>query len=53
MAAATTQTISLRVPTTLLEQIDQSAEHAGETRNTYVLSWLPDYYDQAARNPKP
>jgi hypothetical protein len=45
-----TQTISLRVPTTLVERIDQSALRAGETRTEYILGWLPDNYDEPACN---
>jgi hypothetical protein len=50
MPASGTQTISLRVPTKLIERIDASALRNGETRTDYVLSWLPDYYDEPARN---
>ncbi len=43
-------TISLRVSRTLLGRIDAAARRDGVTRNTYVLSWLPDSY--AALSPK-
>ncbi|HEY1590663.1 MAG TPA: hypothetical protein VGF81_02650 [Solirubrobacteraceae bacterium] len=41
-------TISLRVSRALLDRIDEAAEQSGVTRNTYILSWLPDYHDDAA-----
>jgi hypothetical protein len=50
MATSSTQTISLRAPTALIERIDQSALQNGETRTDYILSWLPDNYDAPARN---
>jgi predicted DNA-binding protein len=50
MATSGTQTISLRVPTELVERIDQSAIRNGETRTEYILNWLPDNYDEPARN---
>lgn len=50
MATSRTQTISLRVPTALIERIDQSASQNSETRTDYILSWLPDNYDEQARN---
>jgi hypothetical protein len=50
MATSGTQTISLRVPAALVERIDQSAIRNGETRTDYILSWLPDYYDEPGGN---
>jgi hypothetical protein len=50
MAPSSTQTISLRVPATLVERIDQSAIQNGETRTDYILSWLPDNYSEPARS---
>ena len=43
-----TTTFSLRVSPELLDRIDRSADRNGETRQEYVLSWLPDNYDSPA-----
>jgi hypothetical protein len=43
-----TANLTLRVPTALLERIDRNAERAGQTRTTYVLSWLPEYRPEPA-----
>ena len=41
------QTFSMRVPTELLERIDANAlTTAGGNRTQYLLSWLPEYYEQ-------
>jgi hypothetical protein len=52
-----TANLTLRVSTTLLERIDQAAERHGQTRTTYVLSWLPEYRpeptDDGARSANP
>ena len=39
------QTFSLRVPIHTLERIDRAAQREGVSRNQYVLSWLPEAYD--------
>jgi hypothetical protein len=44
MTSTRTTTITLRVSHQLLARIDDSAKRAGEDRNAYVLSWLPDTY---------
>lgn len=38
-------TVSLYLPTTTLQRIDQAAEREGMSRSAYVLSWLPECYD--------
>lgn len=41
-----TTTFSIRITKPLLDRIDRAAAQAGETRSTYILSWLPEYYDR-------
>jgi hypothetical protein len=40
----TSTTISLRLDKRLLDLIDDSASWYRESRNTYILRHLPDYY---------
>lgn len=37
-------TFSIRIDDQTLQRIDQAAEAAGETRSTYILSWVPACY---------
>jgi hypothetical protein len=50
----TSTTISLRLDKRLLDRIDASAARYGLSRNTYILSWIPDNYpfagEEAARD---
>ena len=39
-------TISLRIDPGALDRIDHAAECAGETRTTYILSWVPEYWPE-------
>lgn len=41
-----TASLTLRMPTTLLQRIDREAERHGQTRTQYVVSWLPVAYDE-------
>ncbi len=50
MTSTRTTTITLRVSHELLARIDNQAKRAGQDRNSYVLSWLPEYYsDRSVR----
>jgi uncharacterized protein (DUF1778 family) len=42
-----TATVSLRLPTELIQHIDDSAAQAGQNRTNYILSWLPEAYEPA------
>lgn len=46
MSSPSHQTFSLRVTTKTLERIDAAAEREGVSRNAYMLSWLPEAYEQ-------
>lgn len=49
MPADDHKTFSMRVDAELLNRIDQNAAaHAGGNRTQYLLSWLPEAYDQPA-----
>ena len=47
-----TTNVSMRLPTRLVERIDQSAVQAGVSRTEYVLSYLPEHYDSNAETPQ-
>jgi hypothetical protein len=40
MASTRTTTISIRLTPELLARIQSNAEHAGQDRNGYIVSWL-------------
>lgn len=43
-----TTTFTLYVTKDLLARLDAAADRAAVSRNAYVLSWLPENYDQPA-----
>jgi hypothetical protein len=44
MTSTRTTTITLRVKHRNLAAIDEAAKRAGQDRNTYILSWVPEYH---------
>lgn len=46
---ASTANVTLRLPTELLERIDQAALQANTSRTEYMLSWLPVRYDSTTK----
>jgi hypothetical protein len=45
MASTRTTTITLRVSHHTLAAIDDAAKRAGQDRNSYILSWVPENYN--------
>jgi hypothetical protein len=59
MASSRTTTITLRVSHRLLDRIEREAERYGQSRNNYILGWLPlreapsaDHYSARRGTPK-
>ena len=44
MTSTRTTTITLRVKHHTLAAIDDAAKRAGQDRNSYILSWVPENY---------
>jgi uncharacterized protein (DUF1778 family) len=47
MTSSRTTTITLRLSHRNLARIDDAAKRRGKDRNSYILSWVPDYKEPA------